>query len=407
MSRIYKLIAALAPRGVEFRTLGEVGEFIRGNGLQKADLTSEGAPAIHYGQIHTHYGAWTETTRSFTDPGLAGRLRRAQPGDLIIATTSEDDDAVAKATAWIGHGEVAVSGDAYIYRHKLEPRYAAYFFQSSPFRSQKMRHITGTKVRRISGEALATIRIPVPPLEVQVAIVSILDQFAELQAELEAELEARRRQHAHYWAALLTPDAQWRQTTLGALAEVFDGPHATPKKTDAGPWYLSISSLENGRFDLSKSAHLSDDEFPQWTSRVAPRVGDTMFSYETRLGQAAHWDSDQPAALGRRMGLLRPKLGQVNPRFLTLMFLGPQVQALIERNTVRGSTVDRIPIAKMAAWELAVPPLSEQERMVETLDKFDALVNDPSLGIPAELSARRQQYEYYRDKLLTFPEAAA
>ncbi|MEB0001690.1 restriction endonuclease subunit S [Cryobacterium sp. 10S3] len=235
----------------------------------------------------------------------------------------------------------------------------------------------------------------------------ILDRFAQLEAELEAELEARRRQHSFYWETFLSPRQGWRTTTIGEVAQVFDGPHATPKKTQSGPWYLSISSLKGGRFDLAESAHLGEDEFAKWTRRVVPRRGDTMFSYETRLGQAAFWDLDVPAALGRRMGLLRPRKAVVDPRFLTLVYLGPQFQALIKAKTVTGSTVDRIPIADMASWQLAVPPLDEQKKIVGALDSLDALVNDRIIGLPAELAARRKQYEYYRDELLTFKEAAA
>ncbi len=113
ISRIDKLIAELCPNGVEFKTLGDVGVFIRGNGLQKSDLAETGVGAIHYGQIHTHYGTWATETKSFVSASLASRLRKARSGDLVIATTSEDDEAVAKAVAWIGAAEVAVSGDAY------------------------------------------------------------------------------------------------------------------------------------------------------------------------------------------------------------------------------------------------------------------------------------------------------
>lgn len=200
MNRIDRLIAEHCPDGVEFKTLGEVGEFIRGNGLQKSDLAEAGVGAIHYGQIHTHYGTWATETRSFVSKALADKLRKARPGDLVIATTSEDDEAVAKAVAWVGDAEVAVSGDAYIYRHELEPKYVSYFFQSEQFQDQKKRRITGTKVRRISGESMAKIRVPVPPLEIQQEIVAILDRFTKL----EAELEARRAQYKHYRDALLT-----------------------------------------------------------------------------------------------------------------------------------------------------------------------------------------------------------
>jgi len=133
MSRIDDLIAELCPEGVEHRGLGDFGEFVRGNGLQKSDLRDSGFGAIHYGQVHTIYGVWASETRSFVTEELARKLRKARTGDLVIATTSEDDAAVAKAVAWVGEGEVAVSGDAYIYRHSLEPKYVAYFFQSEQF----------------------------------------------------------------------------------------------------------------------------------------------------------------------------------------------------------------------------------------------------------------------------------
>jgi len=204
MSRIDELIADHCPEGVAFKTLGDVGEFTRGNGLQKKDLTESGVGAIHYGQVYTHYGIWAAETKSCVSPELAKKLRKAKAGDLVIATTSENDEDVCKAVAWLGTDDIAVSGDAYIYHHSLEPKYVAYFFQSEQFQSQKIRHITGTKVKRISGESMAKFRIPVPPREVQREIVKVLDTFTKLEAELEAELEARRRQYQYYRDALLT-----------------------------------------------------------------------------------------------------------------------------------------------------------------------------------------------------------
>ena len=206
MSRIDELIAEHCPNGVEHKTLGDVGKFTRGNGLQKKDLTESGVGAIHYGQVYTHYGIWATETKSFVSPDLAKRLRKARHGDLVIATTSENDEDVCKAVAWLGKDDIAISGDAYIYSHSLDPKYIAYFFHSEQFQSQKVRHITGTKVKRISGESMAKFRIPAPPLEIQREIVKVLDTFTQLEAELEAELEARRRQYQYYRDALLSFD---------------------------------------------------------------------------------------------------------------------------------------------------------------------------------------------------------
>jgi type I restriction enzyme, S subunit len=212
MSHMDDLITELCPHGVPIKTLGEVGQFIRGNGLLKSDLTDTGFPAIHYGQIHTHYGTSADETISFVKLEFAKKLRKAEPGDLVIATTSEDDEAVGKAVAWVGDTTVAVSGDAYIYRHTLEPKYVSYFFQSDQFQIQKKRAITGTKVRRLSGESLSKLRIPVPPKEIQKEVVRILDTFSKLEAELEAELEARRKQYTYYRDQLLTYPERERET---------------------------------------------------------------------------------------------------------------------------------------------------------------------------------------------------
>lgn len=168
----------------------------------------------------------------------------------------------------------------------------------------------------------------------------------------------------------------WETVAIREVAEVFDGPHATPPKTDEGPWYLSISSLNSGRFDLSRSAHLSAADFPRWTKRVAPRPGDTLFSYETRLGEAAYWEYDYPAALGRRMGLLRPKEGMVESRYLTYAYLGPQFQELIRQKTLSGATVNRISVGEMPSWPILLPSLVTQRKILEIIGAIDDLIEN-------------------------------
>lgn len=200
MSKLKELIDCLCPNGVEYKPLGEVGIFERGNGLQKKDFTESGVGCIHYGQIYTYYGTFATETKSFVSEKLATKLRKAQPGDLVIATTSENVDDVCKAVAWIGNDEIAISSDAFIYHHSLNPRYVAYFFQTENFQSQKKPFVSGTKVMRISGENLAKIIIPVPPIEIQTEIANILDRFVDYAAEL----QARKEQYGYYRNLLLT-----------------------------------------------------------------------------------------------------------------------------------------------------------------------------------------------------------
>lgn len=194
--------------GIRLMPLGKVGTFTRGTGLQKKDFTESGVGCIHYGQIYTKYGTFTSFTHSFTSGKIAVKLKHASIGDLLIATTSENDEDLAKAVAWLGDDEIVYSGDMCSFTHSLNPKYVSYFFGTSYFQVQKQKFITGTKVRRIAPTGLAKIGIPVPPLSEQERIVSILDNFdaltTDLSSGLPAEIQARRKQYEYYRDKLLT-----------------------------------------------------------------------------------------------------------------------------------------------------------------------------------------------------------
>ena len=193
---------------IQWKTMGEVGTFIRGNGLQKKDFTESGVGCIHYGQIYTYYGTFTTETKSFVSEEFAKKLRKAQTGDLVIATTSENVEDVGKAVVWLGKDEIAISGDAYVYKHNQNPRYIAYLLQTDRFLAFKRMNVSGTKVTRISGDSLAKYPIPIPPLELQEKIVAILDRFEtlvnDLSEGLPAEIAAVKEQYEYYRNRLLT-----------------------------------------------------------------------------------------------------------------------------------------------------------------------------------------------------------
>jgi len=165
--------------------------------------------------------------------------------------------------------------------------------------------------------------------------------------------------------------AEWRAVSLRELGQLFDGPHATPSRVAEGPYFMNIASLENGRLDLSKSDHVSEEDFARWTRRVTPTEGDLLFSYETRLGDAALMPPSVRACLGRRMALLRPNRERFDPRFVLYYWLSPDLQAVIERNTIHGATVNRIPLSAMANWTVTLPPLGEQREIADVLGALD------------------------------------
>ena len=163
----------------------------------------------------------------------------------------------------------------------------------------------------------------------------------------------------------------WHQVNLGDIAEIFDGPHATPQKTEDGPVFLGISNLVNGRIDISTAEHLSDSDYATWTKRVIPQPGDIVFSYETRLGEAAAIPLGLQCCLGRRMGLLRVSKELVDPQFLLYAYLGPEFQGTLQSRTVQGSTVDRILLTELGTFPIRIPLLPEQRAIAHILGTLD------------------------------------
>ena len=200
MSRIDELIERLCPDGVEYKALGEFGSVDRGGSFQKKDFVEEGMPCIHYGQIYTKYGLHAFETLTFVDESVFEKSKKANPGDVVMAVTSENMEDVCKCVTWLGDSDVAVSGHTAIIRHDQNSKYMTYYFRSSAFEADKRKLAHGTKVIEVTPAKLLDVRIPVPPMEVQEEIVRVLDSFAEL----EAELEARRRQYAYYRDKLLS-----------------------------------------------------------------------------------------------------------------------------------------------------------------------------------------------------------
>lgn len=191
---------------VIWTTFGEIGKFVRGNGMQKADFVEDGFPAIHYGQIYTKYGLSANQTFSYVSTDLAKKLKIADKNDLLLATTSENDEDVCKPVAWLG-GEAAISGDMMLFRHQQNVKFLAYYIQTTMFQSAKKKKITGTKVRRVSAGDLSTMKITVPSLTEQSRIVKILDKFDTLTSDLTKglprEIELRQKQYEFYREELL------------------------------------------------------------------------------------------------------------------------------------------------------------------------------------------------------------
>ena len=409
MSEIERLLAELCPDGVEYRALGEVGRLVRGNGMPKSDFTDAGVGAIHYGQIYTHYGTWTTETISHVASDAAARLAQVDPGDLIITNTSENLDDVGKAVAWLGPAQIVTGGHATVLKHRQNPKFISYWLQSPDFQRQKRRLASGTKVIDVSAKSLATVRMPVPPPEVQRAIVEVLDTMEKLEAELEAELEARRRQYAYYRDALLAfdeaPGVRWakmdevgtfirgRRFTRADLTE--DGLPAI----HYGDIYTSLGVAADAPSSRVRSDLSPRLRFARQGDVVIAAVGETVED----VGKGVAWLGVEPVAIHDDTFLFRSDL---DAKFVAY-FLRTRCCCDQKMPFVARAKVKRLSAEGLGMIRIPVPPLEEQQRIVAILDSFDALVNDLTSGLPAEIAARRKQYEYYRDRLLSFEELAS
>ncbi|EJG6425674.1 TPA: restriction endonuclease subunit S [Escherichia coli] len=375
---------------VEWLSLGELGDFIRGNGLQKKDFVESGFPAIHYGQIYTRYGLSADKTFTYVLPELANKLRKAQKNDLLLATTSENDEDVVKPLAWLGDN-VAISGDMMLFRHEQNVKYLAYFFQSEIFQTQKMKYITGAKVRRVSSGDLSKIKIPIPcsnnpekSLAIQSEIVRILDKFTALTAELTAELNMRKKQYNYYRDQLLSfkeGEVEWK--TLGEVAVIGTGNHDTQDAIEHGKYIFYARGREPLKlnvFDFDETAIIT--------------AGDGA-----GVGKVFHYAKGK-YALHQRAYRIVPN-AFMNPRFV-YHYITAYFFTYIQKASV-SSSVTSLRRPMFLKFPIPVPPSEEQARIVEILDKFDTLTNSITEGLPREIELRQKQYEYYRDLLFSFP----
>ena len=292
-------------------------------------------------------------------------------------------------------------------KHREDPKYLSYWFQAESFRAQKRALATGTKVIDVSARQLMKVKIPVPPLEVQREIVRILDQFTALEAELEAELEARRRQYEHYRLSILTSlDAG--QVVLRQLGQWRGG--ATPSKAESRyweggtiPWLASMDVSEQGD---GIRGRITESALAETSLRLipAPSIAVVMRSNILRrrlpIGLVR-----VPTTVNQDIRALTPS-EDVDAEYVyqAVRAASEEIRAACVRTDGSMAAVDS---KGFFDFKIPLPSLDDQRRIAERLRFFDALVNDLRVGLPAELAARRRQYEHYRDRLLTFEEASA
>ena len=401
MSRLNELIDELCPNGVEYRKLGDFASISRGGSFQKKDFAEVGTPCIHYGQIYTRYGLFADTTFSFITDEAASKSRFASQNDIVMAVTSENVVDVCKCVAWLGSDDIAISGHTAIIKHDQNPKYLTYYFHSSMFFTQKVKIANGTKVIEVSPNKLKDILIPIPPLAIQEEIVSILDNFTELSNELSNELSARKKQYEFYRSTLMTFGNDTPLTKLDDIANFSYG-YTDTAKIQGTARFIRITDIgENGKLNPNNSMYV---DLSSENEKYLLEKGDILMARTgATFGKTMIFQEDTPALYASFLIRIRFAENTVLPEyywhFAQSNLYWSQANKLVSK---AGQPQFNANVLRTVV--IPVPPIQEQQRIVNLLNKFDVLNNDLTNDLPAEIDARQKQYEYYRDKLLTFKE---
>lgn len=390
MNRIEKLIQELCPNGVPFYPLSTVATVKTGDVITKKKIQESPGPfpVINSGK---------------------------QPLGYVADFNAEDEPigvASRGSVGWVSWSPGKIFRGSLNYgvvpdKNKVDERFLYFVMKSKDAEIQQLSTHEG--IPALNKSNLVKFQVPVPPIEVQREIVKILDLFTELEAELEAEFEARRKQYEHYRDQLLELE-EWPQVALDD-AFILRGGY-TPAKSNKEywedgtiPWIrmddlrLLGTRLNTAQTKVNEAAVKKGGPFDPGSFAVATTatIGDHA------LVQVPFLANQQFTVL-----TLKPEWKQkFDLNFLYFYFfkLGDWC-----RQNVRNASIPTLDRRKFKSFQFPCPPIEVQREIADVLDKFDALVNDLSSGLPAEIEARRKQYEYYRDKLLTFkelqPEAA-
>ena len=417
MSKLKELIRELCPDGVEYKPLRDVVESFSGmSGVSNKWKESGNCKFIDYLNVYNNLTADVSKLQNATVKNL--NQNTLQIGDILLTCASEIPQECAISAVIRNNIDDDVFLDDHLFGIRVKPEFSAticpafvnYYFCSSQFRTQVCKIVRGVTRFYIIPKSFLNLEIPVPSLEVQEEIVRILDRFTNLAAEL----QARREQYEYYRDKLLTFDKVSRGGILNVtwmkMSELFDMRNGyTPSKANPMywengtiPWFRMEDIRTNGRILSDSIQHITQDAvkggklFPSNSFIIAT----TATIGEHALLIADSLANQQFTNLQVRKSLI----DRINIKFL---YYYMYIVGMWCRNNTNVSGFASVDMKKFKKLLIPVPSLAEQERIVSILDKFETLVNDLAEGLPAEMAAVQEQYEYYRNKLLSFPRFAA
>ena len=406
MSKLEELIKEFCPNGVEYKPLWSLTAWDkRFNGIdrsmQKKVVSYKYYLSSEFNEVERKDGdilyipTGITNEKRYTTEELAGEY--LAEGEIVcIPWGGTPNVKYHKGKFVTGDNRIATSLDTNI----LDNKYLYYWMQSKIDLIASF--YRGAGIQHPSMKSVLELQIPLPALPVQREIVHILDSFTLYSAELTAELTARRKQYEFYRDKLLNFNStkiEWK--TLKETCDIVDYRGKTPQKVDKGIFLVTAKNIKKGYIDYETSKeYVAKEDYVEVMRRGIPEIGDVIFTTEAPCGNVAQIDN-RNVALAQRVIKYRPKNNKLNSTFLKYYLLSKNFQSVLHTKTT-GGTVEGIKGSVLHQLLIPVPPIDVQERIVKVLDNFDAICSDLGIGLPAEIEKRQKQYEYYREKLLTF-----
>lgn len=404
MSGLEELIQKLCPNGVEFVPLWSVTAWDKRFSGVNRSMQSKIVPHKYYlsaefDKVERSFGdvlylpTGVTQQKRYTTTELAGEY--LSEGEIVcIPWGGTPNVKYYKGKYVTGDNRIATSLDT----NKLSNKYLYYVLQNSIDLISSF--YRGAGIQHPNMAAVLSILIPLPPLPVQQEIVRILDNFTELTAELnkklEEELNARRKQYEHYRDELLTFGDDVPRIPLGEVGPVCMCKRILKSQTnDVG----GVPFYKIGTFGKQANAYISKETYEEYRNKYNfPKKGDILISAAGTIGRTVVYDGEPAYFQDSNIVWVANDETKILNRFLIHCY------AMKPWYVSTGGTIARLYNDNILKAVVPVPSLERQKFIVDTLDRFDALCNDLTSGLPAEITARQKQYEYYRDKLLTFKE---
>lgn len=387
MSKLDELIQQYCPDGVEWKTLGEVCDIHKGVQFNKTDMKEVGTyPVINGGINPSGYAEVFNEGKNTITISQGG----ASAGYVNFLRNK----------FWLGaHCYAVIPYDTVL------NKYLYHFIKMNEITLQQCQY--GAGIPALAKSTISSLEIPVPPLPVQEEIVRILDNFTELQAELQAELQKRKLQYNYYldnllsfnrgeqtevkWMKLKDVATQWYRGAGIKREEVSE---------DGMPCirYGEIHTTYNIWFDDCIS---HTDESKQASRKYAEK-GDILFAITSEdiplVGNSVAYLGNERIMVGGDIVVMKHNQ---DPKYMAYALSTSDAIKQKGKGKVKSKVV-HTNVPSLQEIVIPIPSMTEQKRIASILDRFDSLTTDLTKGLPAEIEKRRQQYEYYRDKLLTF-----